>query len=228
MATYCISDIHGMYDKYLELLRKLDLKSTDTLYVIGDMVDGGPNPMKVVLDIMGRPNVVALAGNHDAMACAFLAPLVYGGREQDLTEEAMANILRWAADGGAPTLKEFRGLSITQRQEVVDWLGELPVYEEVEAGGKSFVLVHAGLGDSFDPARPLDDYSFEDYLMDRPDYGKVFFPDRLLVTGHTPTRLIHGKDAIYRANNHIAIDCGACFGGKLAAICLETGEEFYV
>ena len=33
---------------------------------------------------------------------------------------------------------------------------------------------------------------------------------------------------IYRKNNHIAIDCGACFpGGRLAAICLDTGEEFY-
>lgn len=28
--------------------------------------------------------------------------------------------------------------------------------------------------------------------------------------------------------NCIAIDCGACYlGGRLAAICLDTGEEFY-
>lgn len=33
---------------------------------------------------------------------------------------------------------------------------------------------------------------------------------------------------IYRYNNHIAIDCGAYYpGGRLAAICLDTGEEFY-
>lgn len=228
MATYCVGDIHGMYDKYRELLRRLELKPDDTLYVLGDMVDRGPNPMKVVLDLMERPNAVALAGNHDLLACIFLKKLIHGGRAEDLTEDSMADILSWSADGGSTTLKEFRELPIPQRQAVVEWLGELPVYEEVEAGGKSFVLVHAGFGESFSPERPLDSYDFTDYLMARPDYGKVYFPDRYLVTGHTPTRLIHGKDTIYRANNHIAIDCGACFGGRLAAVCLETGEEFYV
>ncbi len=33
---------------------------------------------------------------------------------------------------------------------------------------------------------------------------------------------------IYRANNHIALDCGAGFKkGRLAGICLETGREYY-
>lgn len=35
-------------------------------------------------------------------------------------------------------------------------------------------------------------------------------------------------DKIYRGNNHVAIDCGCGFGGKLGCICLETMEEFYV
>ena len=34
---------------------------------------------------------------------------------------------------------------------------------------------------------------------------------------------------IFRHNNHIAIDCGACFPeGRLAAICLDTDEEYYI
>jgi len=33
---------------------------------------------------------------------------------------------------------------------------------------------------------------------------------------------------VYKANNHWAIDCGAHLeGGRLEAVCLETGEEFY-
>lgn len=52
-----------------------------------------------------------------------------------------------------------------------------------------------------------------------------------MVTGHTPTQTIEGNPNpgfIYRYNNHIAIDCGAYYpGGRLAAICLDTGEEFY-
>ena len=53
----------------------------------------------------------------------------------------------------------------------------------------------------------------------------------IVITGHTPTQLIPGNPRpgyIFKANNHIAMDCGACSPkGRLAGICLETGEEFY-
>ena len=55
--------------------------------------------------------------------------------------------------------------------------------------------------------------------------------DKIVITGHTPTQKIPNNDNpgyIYKINNHIALDCGACSGsGRLAGICLETGEEFY-
>ena len=70
--TYVISDIHGMYDKYEEILRKIDFKESDVLYVIGDVVDRGEAPMKVLLDMMSRPNVYPLMGNHDLIALELL------------------------------------------------------------------------------------------------------------------------------------------------------------
>lgn len=36
------------------------------------------------------------------------------------------------------------------------------------------------------------------------------------------------KGRIYKNNNHIAIDCGAVFGGRLGCLCLDTMKEFYV
>lgn len=231
MATYCVSDIHGEYETYLRLLKRLNFSAQDTLYVIGDMVDRGPRPMAVVQDIMKRENVIALAGNHDAMACLLLRHLLYGGRAEDLNEDVMLDILRWQAGEGQSTLSDFHRLSIPERQEVLDWLQNLDVYCEVEIGGEIFVLVHSGLGENFDPDRPLDDYELEDYLFTRADYGRIYFPDKYLVSGHTPTRIIPGNpypDRIYRINRHIAIDCGCTFGGNLGAICLESGEEFYV
>lgn len=48
---YTVSDIHGCYDKYIELLRCLDLKQSDTLYILGDMIDCGPDGLK---DLDGR------------------------------------------------------------------------------------------------------------------------------------------------------------------------------
>ena len=78
----------------------------------------------------------------------------------------------------------------------------------------------------------MDEYTLKELVWDRPNYNRKYFEDILLVTGHTPTQLIDENNEnpgyIYKKNNHIAIDCGASFpGGRLAAICLETGEEFY-
>lgn len=42
MATYVISDIHGEYDMFLDLLEKIGLKEADTLYILGDVLDRGP------------------------------------------------------------------------------------------------------------------------------------------------------------------------------------------
>ena len=63
MAAYVISDIHGEYDKFITLLEKIDLKDMDTLYILGDVVDRGPNPVKTLLKLMEMPNVVLFHKN---------------------------------------------------------------------------------------------------------------------------------------------------------------------
>lgn len=49
MATYVISDIHGQYKMFLDLLDKIKLKDTDTLYILGDILDRGPHPIKALI-----------------------------------------------------------------------------------------------------------------------------------------------------------------------------------
>lgn len=178
--TYCVSDIHGEYEKFLELLKKIHFSSEDTLYIIGDIMDRGPQPITLVQDLMQRENVIALAGNHDLLACMFLRYLIYGGRAQDLNENAMMDILRWQRDGGASTLKEFQALSIPEQEDVVEWLEDLELYREIAANGKDFVLVHTGLGPNAAPSRPLEDYTLEECLLLRSDY-KAVYPNRFMM-----------------------------------------------
>ena len=68
MATYVISDIHGQYNMFIELLDKIDLKDTDTLYILGDVLDRGPHPIKTIRKLMEMPNAICLVGNHEFMA----------------------------------------------------------------------------------------------------------------------------------------------------------------
>lgn len=140
------------------------------------------------------------------------------------------NILTWQQNGSKSTIEKFRALSPEEQQEVIDFIGEFSLYEEITVEDKQYLLVHAGLG-NYAKEKDIEDYSVEELLWDRADYDIEYFDDIYTVTGHTPTQTIENNPRpgyIYRANHHIAIDCGAYIpGGRLAAICLETGEEFY-
>lgn len=229
--TYCMSDIHGQYDAYIRLLAKINLQADDTLYILGDVVDRGPQSMAVLLDMMKRENVIPLFGNHEYYALSLLPKLM-----EKLTEESLAKLpnlvealLMWFNDGGDATVQDFKRLPRTQQQEVLAYLGEFSLYEELCINGQDYLLVHAGLA-NFSPERPLSSYGCSELIEARTDYGKPYFTDKIIVSGHTPTRIIlqhNGSDTIFRNQYHIAIDCGAAYGGQLGAICLHTGEEFY-
>ena len=68
MATYVISDIHGQYDMFVDLLEKIKLKDEDTLYILGDVLDRGPHPVKTLRKLMEMPNAICLNGNDELMA----------------------------------------------------------------------------------------------------------------------------------------------------------------
>ena len=232
---YAVSDIHGCYDKYIQLLHRLGLKDSDTLYVLGDMIDRGPDGLKILMDISMRPNVVPFLGNHEyaALTCLpwLMEELTEENTEPDVLLWRLQSTQGWISDGGETTIAEFRRLSTEARQDVLDILEALTVYEEVKAGGREFVLVHAGLG-GFSPDKPLDDYQLDELILSRPEPGETYFPHKYLVCGHTPTPYYTGarpEDArIYRKDMMIAIDCGCVSGGPLGCICLDTLEEIYV
>lgn len=77
--------------------------------------------------------------------------------------------------------------------------------------------------------KALEDYGLEDFLFGRPELDTAYYPDKILVFGHTPTRILGGGDKILRRETWIDIDCGCVFkGGRLGCLCLDTMEEFYV
>ena len=69
---YVMSDIHGCFDKYQKMLRRIDFAPEDTLYVLGDVIDRGPDGIKILQDMMGRVNVFPILGNHEFTAAVCL------------------------------------------------------------------------------------------------------------------------------------------------------------
>lgn len=228
---YAMSDIHGCFDKYKEMLSLIDFTPRDTLYVQGDVIDRGPDGIKILQDMMLRPNVFPMLGNHEFTAAVCLPWLMEEITDQSLAaldDTQLAALSEWITNGGGPTLRSLKQLSQEERENILEYVREMELYAEVKAGGRSFVLTHSAL-ENFAPDKPLDFYELQDFLFGRPEPDAVYYPDNLLVFGHTPTRILGGKDKILRRGTWIDIDCGCVFkGGRLGCLCLDTMEEFYV
>lgn len=234
LSTYVMSDIHGNYRAYKAMLEKINFNREDMLYILGDILDRGPNPIRIILDLMERFNVEVIAGNHYVMACeclAFLTKEITSESIAEIDEEMIQKLLSWQQNGGISTTDEFHKCSREMQREIVDFISDFELYDEIEVNGQKFVLVHAGLG-NFMPNKELWKYELNDLIWERPDCEKCYYSDKFVITGHTPTMLIENNPRpgyIYKKNNHIAIDCGCGFrGGRLGCLRLEDMEEFYV
>ena len=235
---YVMSDIHGHYEKYQAMLETIEFSADDTLCVLGDVLDRGPDGFRILLDMAARPNVIGLLGNHELLAAAVLPALLRTmcqGEERPLSQTEQVQMQEWIQNGGRPSILQFLQLSGEEMETVCGYLPELSAYEEIAVGGRQFVLTHAGL-EHFSPTRPLEEYCLEDFLFCRPNPDTIYFPDKTLVFGHTPTRLLYRQigapeqlDRIFRRGTMIGIDCGCAHsGGRLGCLCLDTMEEFYV
>ena len=234
ISTYVIGDIHGEYEMFLKLVKKIGLQEADTLYILGDVVDRGPHPIKVLLKLMEMPNAVCLAGNHELMALEcleFLMQEITDRSLESLDEKMLDNLVTWQYNGSKTTIDEFRTLPRELQQEVIDFMKNFLIYEEITVAEKDYLLVHGGLG-NFHPGKDIEDYSIKELIWDRAEYDVQYYEDKYVVTGHTPTQEIIGNPRpgyIFRGNHHIALDCGCNRpNGRLAAICLDTGTEYYI
>ena len=188
MATYVIGDIHGQLEQLKVLLEKMKFNENDELYVMGDVVDRGPDPIKALQYLMTLPNCVCIAGNHEWMALESLKLMLNEITEefiQTLDENQVTILLDWLRNGGKTTMDQFCKLSKEERQEVLDFIGDFEAYVELKIQGQKYLLVHAGLND-FYYKKPIEEYTIDDLLV------RLQLPDGdtkdLTMTQHWPIR----------------------------------------
>lgn len=221
--TFVVANLHGDNTGFQKLLQTIKFKDKDVLYVLGDSVDVGEETMDLLTDMSMRPNVYPLAGEHDLKALRMLS-----GFERMLQDgsapsaEFSAEMTAWAQDGGMATLTGYRALDSDMREGVLDYLSDFMLCDEVKAGGKTYMLAHAGLS-NYDADKSPEDYEPEE-VFDTALPDADFFKTRTLIVGHTPTA--SGK--IERRDGVIYLDCGVMRGGRIGCLCLETDEEYYV
>ncbi len=220
---YAISDLHGCYEKYIEMIKRICLTDADTLFVLGDVVDRGAGGIKILFDMLGRKNVVPIIGNHDYCARTFLSMLNNGS----MSKKTEILYQHWLMDGGEVTKDCFLALDQNRQKLILSYLSSFSLYETATAGGNEFMLCHTV--PSYEEMMS-DKIVIENFIVGEPEYEKRYFDNKYLVTGHTPTGLIHPPSSgkILQINGHICIDCGAVFNKNLGCIRLDDMCEFYV
>lgn len=226
MAHYVMSDLHGEADRFHAMLKKIGFSEEDTLIILGDVIDRGPDGIALLLEIMDMPNVIMLLGNHEYMMLQYLNPSATG-----------TEIRRWNKNGNAPTLAAYLKRKAKVQQRIISYLRGLPTHLEMEINGKWFYLVHGFPGENV-----------HDEVWHRPEIDTANpKPGYQVVIGHTKVlSMIKPEEAriryaveledkgehlrILRTPGFVNIDCGCGYEmpiKALACIRLEDMVEYY-
>jgi serine/threonine protein phosphatase 1 len=216
MARFAIGDIHGGAKTFRALLEKAGLNPDDRLYLLGDLIDRGPDSKGVldrVLQLMERGNDVRpVRGNHEDM----LLQAVAGNDD--------AYLRYWMETWGRLTLKSFGVLSPDDIPDrYLAFLEGIP-YTWSDEG---FIFVHAGLEmTSNDPELDSSPLTMM-WARETTPFGSDRLHGKTLVTGHNIRPLPLIKASLL--TNHFQLDNGACTNmqpdlGNLVALNLDTGE----
>jgi serine/threonine protein phosphatase 1 len=212
--TFVIGDVHGCIDEMDRLLDAIRPTADDTICFLGDYVDRGPSPARVI-DRLVRlrregPACIFLRGNHEDMFLAFLG---YPGRYGDA--------FHW--NGGDATLASY-GLEGVPGRLAAELLPaahlEFLLSLQTHAYVGRFFCVHAGVR----VTQPLESQDEEDLLWIREEFitAPHAFPYTVLF-GHTPQREIR-IDLPYK----IGLDTGLVYGNRLSCLELSTRELWQI
>jgi len=221
-----IGDVHGMYEKLIKLMDKIRFNpDEDLLIFLGDYIDRGPDPGRCLQYIFALQQqypdvVVCLMGNHEVMMSSYF--MQKRGSYNNLIVDYAGS---WLDNGGLETLKQLDEMDEGTKEELLQWVMNLPVKYQYQ----DYFFCHAGV----DPDVPLAVQNEFDMLWRRQQWWEQYKGEETLVVGHTPVQKVMkltGKERrtprpLFLANHVIMCDTGAYMsGGKLSCVDVLAGK----
>lgn len=242
MSTYIMSDIHGQYIAYRKMLDLINFKDEDNLYVLGDVIDRGPDGIRIIRDIMNRGNAELILGNHEFMmlnAMKFIRDREKAGTRIKRSDDGLNPLELWThpCNGGEGTCMELSGLPEHERNELESYLLERDLIKRIKVADESVHLSHSfSLPKKFGKSLSLKKASYKqaesvvwESIFDRPSdfpMGEKQFAynDDLYLVGHIFTQRMGKVDAkglgeIFEVDNYrgfhvIDVDCGMALNSR--------------
>jgi len=195
MNVWAIADIHGCSKTFECLLSKISFSKSDKLFILGDLINRGPDS-KSVLDIILRLkadnySVDILKGNHDHLM------------EIAIKDDSFNEFLKRNKRGYVKTLKSFRINKASELdQSYKEFLIKLPYYLTFE----NIFMVHAALNDKREEY--LNDYHA--MIWDRKS-RLIPKSHSFLIHGHVTVNLNCIRESLVNGKRHFSIDNGCVF-----------------
>lgn len=215
-----IGDVHGCAAALRAVLRAIDPGAGDTLVVLGDCVDRGPESRQVIEELLSlreQCHLVPILGNHEEMMLNYLEGrpqpddwLQCGGRETLASyggDRARSRGTRSAATGTAPN-----DFSIPE-EHVTFIRGWVDHYET-----SSHFFVHA----SYEPERSLANQHWQTMRWQSLKFGvpAAHVSGKMAVVGHSAQK----SGEVFREGHLVCIDTYCWGGGWLTAHDTTTGQ----
>ncbi|MER1987250.1 MAG: metallophosphoesterase family protein [Solibacillus sp.] len=227
MSIFVVSDIHGMYKQFEQILQFWDQESK--LVLLGDLVDRGPQSLEVIRKAMALKatygeQVTVCKGNHEQILLDFIRFPV--DHYDYLLSAGVRETLLSFLDETPDTVK-----TLNSSMQQVDYIREHFADEfAFLENAKPFkvihnvLLTHAGFHSRSANFLESTDH---DFLWIRKHYQQPNQTPYVNVFGHTPTKLIHRADDVWISEDkkYIAIDGGCAYGGQLNAVLLNYQGE---
>lgn len=226
---YVLSDIHGNLRRFEAMLAQLQLQKTDTLYILGDVIDRHRGGIPILRRIMAMPNAKMLLGNHEYMMLRALNQPYNCGEECDI-ESCTA---LWYRNGGKVTHDHFKHLSRALRGQIITYLHSLPLNIDLTVNDQTFKLVHGAPIQWYDGSTRYRNPTYY-AVWKRLDNTDPVPEEYTMIFGHSTTHHYQPGQpmSIYRGDHIIGIDCGSGYPdgdpeGRLACLRLDDMKEFY-
>lgn len=233
MATFIIGDIHNTLTKLNEMIRLISPTMQDQVILLGDLFDRGgaePDPVGVYFRILGlNTNIKWIRGNHDQL----LAEYIYSYYGTVQKKRSSLQPYRYSSF----ELMKDRFVEVDMLN-LADLIMGLPLQIEIEIGSVKYLLAHAM---TFDPTHGMQEETlYLEGIEEMQEYWEHGVKDYVSLVGHHDSSYQHSNHKgkyldeesssiwLNEQENVYMMDCGCGLSnGRLACICLETGERFY-
>lgn len=193
------SDIHGHLSYFKEILKKASFSDEDILFIVGDMIEKGPeslNTLRYIMNLCKQGNVIPLIGNVDA----YRLKLIYELSEENVCSfyNYVFNLRQWAGTSFYEELAAECGYTINSPDDILlskpavinhfenefKFFANLPTVVETQ----KYVFVHGGLREK-QVSDNLDKSIFDLTKYDAFAENTSDIFDKYVITGHWPVVL---------------------------------------